>query len=129
LSEDPVGLTQSIFRFLEVDDSFVPDTSLRYNVSGIPKSRALHEFIEKPRHSLKTVLRPFVPQGLRRRISVNLYNRNLTKPPMAEGVREELTEAYREDILKLQGLIGRDLSGWLGKEEARARDAAKLPRE
>jgi hypothetical protein len=32
---------------------------------------------------------------------------------MPEGVREELTEAYREDILKLQGLIGRDLSSWL----------------
>jgi hypothetical protein len=28
-------------------------------------------------------------------------------------VREELQEAYREDILKLQGLIGRDLSTWL----------------
>jgi hypothetical protein len=26
--------------------------------------------------------------------------------------RKELAEAYREDILKLQGLIGRDLSTW-----------------
>ena len=28
---------QSIFGFLEVDESFVPDTSLRHNVSGTPK--------------------------------------------------------------------------------------------
>jgi len=44
-------------------------------------------------------------------------DRNLAKPPpMPEGVREGLTEAYREDILKLQKLVGRDLSGWLSKE-------------
>jgi hypothetical protein len=35
---------------------------------------------------------------------------------MPEGVREVLTEAYREDMLKLQKLVGRDLSGWLSKE-------------
>jgi hypothetical protein len=116
LKEDPVAVTQSIFRFLEVDDSFVPDTSLKHEeVSGIPRSRTLHALIKKP-NPLKTAIKPFLPEGLRKRIRANLHNRNLTKPPMAEDIREELTEAYREDILELQGLIGRDLSGWLGKD-------------
>lgn len=116
LKEDPVGMTQSIFRFLGVDDAFVPDTSRRYNVARIPRSRALQTFIEKP-NPFKSVLRPFLPKGLRKRLAPNLRNRNLVKPPpMPEGVREGLTEAYREDILKLQKLVGRDLSGWLSKE-------------
>jgi hypothetical protein len=117
LDEDPVGMMQGIFRFLGVDDAFIPDTSLRYeDVSSIAKSRALHALIKKP-NPLKSVLKPFLPEGLRLRIAANLLDRNLTKPPsMPEEVREELTEAYREDVLKLQGLIGRDLSGWLGKK-------------
>ncbi len=114
LNEDPVGMTQSIFRFLEVDDAFVPDTSLRLNVSRIPRSRALQTFINKP-NPLKSVLKPSLPKGLRKPLfAASLLDHNLTKPPqMPEDVREELTEAYREDILKLQGLIGRDLSSWL----------------
>jgi hypothetical protein len=141
LKEDPVGMTQSIFRFLGVDEAFVPDTSLKHNMSGIPKSRALHTLMDlqtllRRPNLLKSVIKPFVPKRLRLRILLNLrnryltrserprqriladlQNRNLTKaPPMPEGVREELTEAYREDVLKLQGLLGRDLSRWLGKE-------------
>ncbi len=113
LKEDPVGTMQSIFRFLGVDDAFVPDTSVRYNVSGIPKSRALKTFVEKP-NPLKTAIKPLFTEGLRRRIAENLRHRNLAiPPPMPEDVRKELPEAYREDILKLQDLIGRDLSGWL----------------
>jgi hypothetical protein len=46
LKEDPVGMMRSIFRFLGVDDAFVPDTSLIHNASGIPKSRALHTLVD-----------------------------------------------------------------------------------
>jgi hypothetical protein len=118
LKEEPVGTTQSIFRFLGVDDTFVPDTSLKHDddASSVPRSYALNTFVGKP-NPLKSVLKPFVPRGLRRRISAKLHESNLKgAPPMDEGVREELTEAYREDILKLEGLIGRDLSGWLSEE-------------
>ncbi len=116
LKEDPVGTTQSIFRFLGVDEAFVPDTSLKHNVTRLPRSRALQTFIKKP-HPLKATLRPFLPERLRRRMRVGLWERNLTgPPPMPEGVRRELSEAYREDVLKLQKLIGRDLSGWLSEE-------------
>lgn len=113
LSESPVGVSQDIFRFLEVDDAFVPDTSLRHNVSGIPKSKALVSAI-KGSSLLKSAVKAVLPEGLRKRVSVGLQNRNLEgAPPMPEETRRELARAYREDILKLQGLIGRDLSGWL----------------
>jgi hypothetical protein len=115
-NEDPVGTTQSIFRFLEVDDTFVPDTSRRLNVSSIPRSYALQALIKNP-NPLKSILQAVLPRGLRQQIAVNLHERNLKgAPPMDEEIRKELTEAYREDITKLEGLIGRDLSGWLGEE-------------
>jgi hypothetical protein len=114
LSEDPVGLVQDIFRFLGVDDAFVPDVSHRRNVSStIRKSNALVSVVTKP-NPLKTVARAVLPAKLRKRISANLLHRNLGKaPPMPEEVRKKLVEVYREDVKKLGGLIGRDLSGWL----------------
>ena len=141
LKEDPAGMMQSVYRFLGVDDAFVPDTSLIHNASGIPKSRALQTLVDpqtllRRPNALKRAIKPFVPKRLRLRILLNLRNRYLTRPersrrriladlrnrnlaeapPIPERVREELTETYREDILKLQGLLGRDLSGWLSKE-------------
>jgi hypothetical protein len=113
LKADPVGVLGETFRFLGVDDAYVPDMSLKHNVSGIPKSQALHAFIRQS-HPIKSVFKPFVPEQLRLRLKTNLRNRNLRQPPpLSAEARKELAEAYREDILKLQGLIRQDLSKWL----------------
>jgi hypothetical protein len=106
-------VVQDIFRFLEVDESFVPDTSLRHNVSGIPKNGLLPRLIFR-RNPIKAVLRPLFPQVLRQRISGSLRSQYIVEaPPLAPEVRRELLEAYRDDVLKLETLIERDLSGWL----------------
>jgi hypothetical protein len=34
-------------------------------------------------------------------------------PPFPAEIREQLLDSYTEDILRLQDLIGRDLSPWL----------------
>ncbi len=113
LRADLPNVLQDIFRFLEVDEAFVPDTSLRHNVSGIPKTGLLPRLTFR-RNPVKTVLRPLLPQGLRQRISVSLKSRSLVEaPPLAPEIRRELLEGYRDDILKLEDLIEWDLSGWL----------------
>ena len=112
LKSNPLGVVQDIFAFLGVDPFFRPNFSLRYNVSGIPRNRWLHVFLSRP-NLLKRLLKPLIPELLRQRIVVTLQNRNLVKPEMPEDVRRELIEVYREDVLKLQDLIGRDLSHWL----------------
>jgi hypothetical protein len=112
LRQDPVGTAQDIFRFLGVDESFVPNTSLRHSVSGTPRSRAFHTLIARP-NVLKRAIRPVLPEALRTRAFVMLRDSNLRPPPpMPAEARAELTEAYREDTRELQRLIGRDLSGW-----------------
>jgi hypothetical protein len=119
LEGDPEGVLRDIYEFVGIDPAFVPDVSSRYNVSGIPKNKllhALHRFLLRP-NPVKAAFKPFFPKKLRRRMvegSLNtLRNRNLVKPPFPEKVRRGLIEGYREDILKLETLIGRDLSGWL----------------
>jgi hypothetical protein len=119
LRERPEAVLADIFHFLEVDDAFVADTSERYNVSGTHRSRTmrgLHDFLLRP-HPLKKALKPLFPEKTRRRLVGGALNRirarNLEKPPLPPEVRRELVEGYREDVEKLQGLIGRDLSGWL----------------
>jgi hypothetical protein len=114
---NPVSVLQDAFRFLGVDETFIPDLSIRYNISGISRNRVWHAFLIKL-NLMKLVLRPFIPATLRQHIAtryvINLQRRGLVKPPPLESdVRTELIQIYREDILKLQDLIRRDLSKWL----------------
>jgi hypothetical protein len=47
-------------------------------------------------------------------VNHRLWSWNFAKPPaLSPKIRRDLTALYREDIEKLQDLIGRDLSGWL----------------
>lgn len=109
---DNVSFIQDIFRFLNVDDTFVPDMSVRHNVSKLPRSRALQVFLTEPRLT-KNLLKPLIPARWARRIGDHLRERNLTKPPLPQKIRRQLIEIYREDILKLQDMLQRDLSHWL----------------
>jgi hypothetical protein len=115
LNSAPIDTLQDAFRFLEVDDSFVPDVSVKRNVSGYPKSQALDELLRPGpiTHALKL----YLPAELRwplSRVHDKIKSRNLVKPPpVPSTVRRRLIEVYREDILKLQELIHRDLSEWL----------------
>lgn len=120
---NPIDTLQDIFRFLGVDDTFTPDVTQRYNVSGVYKSKALHSlqtFLLAP-NLIKSTLRQFLPKDLYRRLVSRKKSvltdirseQTLVKPKLLPEVREQLIQAYREDILKLQDLIQRDLSEWL----------------
>ena len=110
--EQPLQIIQQVCRFVGVDASFEPNMSERPNVSGMPKHPRWHRFITG-RHSLKALLKPLLPADLRRRMVQNLKRRNLRKQMMDPALRQALTARYRDDILRLQALIGTDLSGWL----------------
>ncbi len=112
LSADPAGVLRDIFRFLRVDDTFVPDLSTQYNVGGVPRSKVWHLFFR-----LQPILRPLLPPLLRRHLA--RYRDHLQglgtvrQPPLDPQVRAEMNQLFREQILKLQDLIQRDLSDWL----------------
>lgn len=112
LNANPIGVLQDIFQFLNVDQSFVPDTTIRHNISGVPKNNFVGTLMQSVK-PLNPVLKQFFPAGLRQ----NIKNQILVKPQLPTEVRQQLIEVYREDILNLQELLHRDLSIWLKQSQ------------
>lgn len=108
LCQQPLDLLRNIFSFLDIDDLFLPDLTIRPNKSGMPKNLLFHQFLTKP-NPIKTLLKPLFPAKIRQKIQ----HQNLVTPTISPETRAHLIHLYREDILKCQDLIDRDLSAWL----------------
>lgn len=111
LCDRPIDLLQDIFRFLGVDDKFIPDVSKKYNVTFIPKNHKLPAAHSKP--NINSFIQRLIPTNLSQHR--NNFKKLSVKPQMPPKIRRQLIEEYREDILQLQQLIQRDLSQWLGE--------------
>ena len=109
---DPLGLLRDLFEFLGVDSNVAIDTSARHNVSGVLRN-PVWRLLWSRSNSIRALIRPLLPRALRRRVAAFFETRPMLKPPMSDETRRELLAGYRDDILKLQDLIGRDLSAWL----------------
>jgi len=109
---DPRALLKSMFAFLGINPDFRPDTSVRHNVSGVPRYRLLHAIIDRPSRA-KDLAKRLLPAGAAR-LYAALMSRNIevSEPKIAREIERALREEYREDILQLESLIGRDLSAW-----------------
>jgi hypothetical protein len=119
LSQDPVTFMQDMYNFLQVERSFIPNTSTIYQKAKIPRSQAFNRLLrqQNPLRSLaRSVLKMFMPLETRQKIHsalINLNYRDKSAMPLTPELRQQLIDYYREDILKLQDLLGRDLSSWL----------------
>lgn len=111
LRADPAKVVTNLFDFLGVDTNLVPDTSIRHNPAGIPKSRLINRIFYNPTliRTAKSVLPESVHGMVKRVRQMNLR----TPPPFPPDLRAELLELYREDMRKLERLLDRDLSIWL----------------
>ena len=112
---DSTAVMKDIYRFLDVDENFTPNTDKKYNVGPTVRSESFEIFLTTREHPIKRVLRPVLLNTIGKRYTeaiVNYFiNRNTLK--IKPKTRKSLIELYRDDILKLEGLIDRDLSGWL----------------
>lgn len=126
LKHDLPGVLQDMFQFLEVDPSFIPDTRTKHNVSGVPQNAYLHQTLSKRNpvyKSLSSTLShlPALKSQLKQSTMVRTYQRwidqirtqNLVKPTLSDELRVKLQQEYRADILTVQAMLNRDLSGWL----------------
>ncbi|WP_293054640.1 MULTISPECIES: hypothetical protein [unclassified Moorena] len=113
MTNNSLGMLKDMFVFLEIDDTFTPDISEKVRQAPrLPKNKALESFLNQP-HPVKSILSPLLPTGLRDKLVNKIRYLNRGKPKLAPAVRKQLIEFYREDILQLQDLIGRDISQWL----------------
>jgi len=110
--KDPRPVMKDLFAFLGVNKDFIPNTLKKYNPSGIPDKMLLHKLLTSP-NIVKTAVKKLFPREAGLFLYDKLFHKSYKKIPLPEEARKILTGIYREDILKLQGLLGRDLSSWL----------------
>lgn len=115
LCNKPLALLKDIFTFLEVDYNFIPDVSFKANPTWMPKN----EFIRKIffRYNIfREVRSKFLPFIYPKHLGVyfNIKESLFEPPPLLPfGLRRQLVDYYRDDILKLQDLIKKDLTEWI----------------
>jgi hypothetical protein len=117
LARDPGALLGDLFRFLDVDPSFRPDVSVRYNASGVFRSGLARAAFRKRPWLVRAKRRLPGPlrHGLDRGVEA-LRSRRLEVPPLAEETRRELASLYADDVARLADRIGRDLGAWLAPQ-------------
>jgi hypothetical protein len=110
---NPEDITQEVFEFLGVDSSFVPNTSKKANVSGIPKGYLGWIVMKLRKNNLMPDIEfsKVLPEFLVDLILNIIYS----KPEKISNklVKKLTKKYYLEDIKKLEKLINRDLSMWM----------------
>ena len=109
----PEFVSKKIFNFLNIDDSFTPDVSKKLNVSGTPKGIFGWIVMKSRYYNLipNIEFSKYLPQA----IIKFLFNSAYSKPKkITNEMVKKLTDLhYKEDILKLEKLIDKDLKYWL----------------
>jgi len=113
LRDDAHGLLQDIFSFLGVDATAPVDVSARLLVGRPPpRSRRLSRFVASQSTAMQMV-KSLVPAGVRTKVRDRLESANRSPARMTGDLRRRLIAAYRDDLLLLDSLTGKDFSRWL----------------
>ena len=109
-------IIKNIFTFLEVSENFNVDTHERHMVSQLPVGKLGYNRIGQilknnlvGKKVIKTIFPPFVYKYIKNQID----QKTQITPIMTAATRTELIAIYKEDLVKLQQLIDKDLSGWI----------------
>ena len=104
---------RSLFEFIGVDPNFQPDTSIIMRKGGNVTKREL-DFLNFLKFLISPVIKPLTTPKQRHymvsRAKTMLTKQQITIP---EEIKLQLTQLYREDILRTQELTKLDLSSWL----------------
>lgn len=111
LKRSPLRVVQELYRFVGVDQDFVPDFAAPHNAGGMPASRLLEGVLTS--RTIRSAVGPWIPKRAANWVR-RLRTSNLRQaPPLPAEVRQELTHHFRADIGRTSELIGRDLEHWL----------------
>jgi hypothetical protein len=114
LAADPVRVVQEAYRFLGVDDSFIPVIKVHNPAGGILN---IPRFWEDTGLFLKTFQFVF-SRNLIKKIPHLLRNLGQKPPPpMNPATAQGLRQKFQDDICRLEDLIGKDLSAWKNESD------------
>ena len=111
----PEQALRDIFAFLGVRQDISIDTSVRYNISGAPKSRRLYNVLDQFMFNpgpLEKRLKALVPLNLRMAWASKLIGMSVERVGLDDGLRALLKTCFARDVEQLAALLQRDLSCW-----------------
>ena len=109
LLQQPLTIIQEVYRYLEVDDTFVPDISKNKNQGSFPKSFLLHRLLNTD-NQIKSTLKQLLPSNLYWQMIKSAKKSNKGKiPPLPQDVIPIVKPQLQEELEQLQELLGRKL--------------------
>ncbi len=106
--KQPDQLAAEMFDFLGVDNAHKINTSARFNAGRMPRFRFINYLVRRARMHRVT---KYAPGRLKDLVRDSYFR---PRPKAASPAdRALLRKVFRPDVLQLQELIRRDLSGWL----------------
>lgn len=120
LFEDLISNTaetlRELYRFLGIDEDFQMPKAEKFNASGYPRNRLLHWIFFKPNRFKLGLKKAIIKMGVSEDSITGIIEKsrsgNLEKRPMSAEARLRLEELYRDEVVRLEDLLGRDLSVW-----------------
>jgi len=106
----PAEFLREVFAFLEVDAGFQPQEIERYHAMEIPRAPGVMQPVR--RTGTWQTMRRECPAGLKAVLKRVIYRPKGALRMSAEE-RRLLVDFYRDDIQRLQPMLGRDLSAWM----------------
>ena len=115
LAEHPAAVARQAFGFLEVDPDVELPPPSRANVRGASRHPRLAAALNRS-GAIMATLKHLLPYTTRQRMRhlINRWNRQPfeTAPTLDPGIARALGRRYRDEILTLEEIIGRDLGMW-----------------
>ena len=112
IRQDMPAVCRSVYEFVGVEPGFQVDDNVKHNsLTGEPKMKWLVSGLLS-NNKFKRVLSSLIPKKLRMVIVYIILKPLLKRESLDEGKLKELAAFFEQDILKLEKLIGRDLSHW-----------------
>ena len=112
LDSKPQNVLNELFLFLGVKTDVLIDVSTRYSHSGKPKSKIVSLLTSRKNPLIfraREITLKLIPRKYLEKIASKLFK----KDPIDSKLHLELKSFFKEDILKLQRLVNRDLKNWL----------------
>lgn len=116
--ENPDLVCKEVFQWLGQDDTFKPNTSMRYNETRVPVNKVYSRYINSFRsksNKIKKTIKKIIPYTLFVTLGEFLINVNQSTqkyPPMSENVKKYLINYYKPYNKALEKLLNINLDRW-----------------
>lgn len=110
--DDPIQVSQRVFRQIGVDASFCPNVTTHHNRTYRPANNTLHAALRHS-HPLKSAVKSVLPTAVLKRMNAFLGKANRSPvPPLDPEARAFVLTQLMDDIENTEAMLGMDLSTW-----------------